>query len=91
MAARLPRVRSTLALLAAMAMAAPCLAADAIFKDGFDPLPLIPSNDAETARFLTQATFGPTLADIAHVRDIGYGAWIDEQLAEPAADRRTRR
>ena len=40
----------------------------------------IPQTDAEAARFLTQATFGPTRADIARVRQIGYGAWIDEQL-----------
>lgn len=39
-----------------------------------------PATDAEAARFLAQATFGPTRADIARVRQIGYGAWIDEQL-----------
>ncbi|HVT34357.1 MAG TPA: DUF1800 domain-containing protein [Nevskiaceae bacterium] len=32
------------------------------------------------ARFLTQSTFGPTRADIAHVVDIGYGAWLNEQF-----------
>ncbi|MFT4179207.1 MAG: DUF1800 domain-containing protein [Thermomonas sp.] len=42
-----------------------------------------PTTDAEAARFLTQATFGPTKTDIARVREIGYGAWIDEQL-DPA-------
>lgn len=55
---------------------------------GITPLPVpprntpadIPQTDAEAARFLTQATFGPTRADIARVRQIGYGAWIDEQL-----------
>jgi uncharacterized protein (DUF1800 family) len=39
---------------------------------------------AEAQRFLTQATYGPTEADIQRVRDIGYEAWIDEQLALPA-------
>lgn len=39
-----------------------------------------PTTDAEAARFLTQASFGPTKADIARVRQIGYGAWIDEQI-----------
>ena len=39
----------------------------------------------EAARFLTQATFGPTDTDIARVQSIGYSAWIDEQFALPAA------
>jgi len=39
----------------------------------------------EAARFLTQATFGPSDADIARVQSIGYAAWIDEQFAMPAA------
>ncbi|MFT3755843.1 MAG: DUF1800 domain-containing protein [Pseudoxanthomonas sp.] len=43
----------------------------------------IPATDAEAARFLTQATFGPTKAEIARLRQIGYSAWIDEQL-DPA-------
>jgi uncharacterized protein (DUF1800 family) len=42
-----------------------------------------PSSDTEAHRFLTQATFGPTEADIAHVKAIGYERWIDEQLATP--------
>lgn len=42
--------------------------------------PDIPTTDASAARFLTQATFGPTQADIARVRQIGYKAWIDEQM-----------
>lgn len=40
----------------------------------------IPRTDAEAARFLTQATFGPTRAEIAHLRQIGYRKWLDEQL-----------
>jgi uncharacterized protein (DUF1800 family) len=39
----------------------------------------------QAARFLMQATFGPTPEDIEHVRSIGYEAWIDEQLAMPAS------
>ena len=42
--------------------------------------PDIPPTDAAAARFLTQASFGPTRADIARVRQIGYKAWIDEQV-----------
>jgi uncharacterized protein (DUF1800 family) len=47
-----------------------------------------PSTRAEAARFLTQATFGPTDADITRVMDIGYAAWIDEQFALPATSHR---
>ncbi|WP_230178098.1 DUF1800 family protein [Aquabacterium sp. CECT 9606] len=42
-----------------------------------------PGNDAEANRFLTQATFGPTAAEVARVKAIGYERWIDEQLAAP--------
>ena len=35
----------------------------------------------EAARFLMQASFGPTEADIARVQALGYSGWIDEQLA----------
>lgn len=35
------------------------------------------------ARFLEQASFGPTEAEIDRVRSLGYAAWIDEQLALP--------
>ncbi len=39
----------------------------------------------QAARFLMQASFGPTPEAIEHVREIGYEAWIDEQLAMPAS------
>ncbi|WP_284616742.1 DUF1800 domain-containing protein [Aquabacterium humicola] len=35
------------------------------------------------ARFLEQASFGPTEQDIDRVRTLGFAAWIDEQLALP--------
>lgn len=38
---------------------------------------------AEASRFLTQATFGPTMAQIAEVQRIGYRAWFDQQLVAP--------
>src|SRR4029453_19135860 len=38
---------------------------------------------AEAARFLMQASFGPTDADIARVQALGYSGWIDEQFALP--------
>src|SRR6478672_3654345 len=46
------------------------------------PYAAIPANDADAARFLAQATFGPTTADIARLRQIGYSQWLDEQLDE---------
>jgi uncharacterized protein (DUF1800 family) len=47
-----------------------------------------PATRLEAARFLTQATFGPTEADIDRVMTVGYGPWIDEQLALPATSHR---
>ncbi len=45
-----------------------------------------PNPDAgEAARFLSQATFGPTAAEIDRLRQLGYGAWLDEQFALPAS------
>ncbi|HTB84454.1 MAG TPA: DUF1800 family protein [Candidatus Sulfotelmatobacter sp.] len=35
------------------------------------------------ARFLTQATFGPTTNDIASVQALGYAGWISNQLSLP--------
>jgi uncharacterized protein (DUF1800 family) len=43
-----------------------------------------PATRAEAARFLTQASFGPTDASIERVMSLGYSAWIDEQFALPA-------
>ena len=48
----------------------------------------LPASREQAARFLTQATFGPTDADIDQIMAIGYSAWIDEQLAKPAASHR---
>jgi uncharacterized protein (DUF1800 family) len=39
---------------------------------------------AEATRFLMQATFGPTEADIQRVMSNGYAAWLDTQFAMPA-------
>jgi uncharacterized protein (DUF1800 family) len=48
------------------------------------PAPALPAA-AEAARFLTQASFGPTDASIAAVRASGYAGWIDQQIAMPAS------
>jgi len=37
----------------------------------------------QAARFLTQASFGPTLDSIDRVRLLGYAPWISEQVAAP--------
>jgi len=40
----------------------------------------IPASDAEAARFLTQATFGPTMEGIEQLRNMDYAAWLDRQM-----------
>ncbi len=42
-------------------------------------------SDLDAARFLKQATFGATDADIARVKQIGIAQWIDEQFALPVS------
>lgn len=37
----------------------------------------------QAARFLTQATFGPSADDVNHLMAVGYARWIDEQMALP--------
>lgn len=41
---------------------------------------LVPASRQEAARFLTQATFGPTEAEVDHLMAIGYEAWLKEQF-----------
>ena len=36
----------------------------------------------DAVRFLTQATFGPTDAEVSRVLAVGHSAWIDEQIAK---------
>lgn len=43
-----------------------------------------PATEAEAARFLIQATYGPTDAEIGAVRSAGYSQWIDQQMVTPA-------
>lgn len=44
-----------------------------------------PATRLEAARFLTQATFGPTDSDITRVMSLGYRPWITEQMQMPMA------
>jgi hypothetical protein len=41
------------------------------------------ANPGAAARFLTQATFGPSPADIASVQSLGYTNWINNQFSLP--------
>lgn len=72
------------ALLLCAAFVMPAAQARTFFKSGFEAPTDIPATDGEAARFLTQATFGPTVPDIAKVRTIGYSAWIDQQMNQVA-------
>jgi len=57
---------------------------DLLYRANFETVTDAPASDAEAARFLTQATFGPTRAEIARLRAIGYGQWLDHQFSLPA-------
>jgi uncharacterized protein (DUF1800 family) len=48
----------------------------------------VPPTRADAARFLTQASFGPTPAEIDRVMALGYRGWIEDQLARPASSHR---
>jgi uncharacterized protein (DUF1800 family) len=43
------------------------------------------SSRAEAVQFLTQASFGPTPAEVDRVMRMGYSAWIDDQFNKPAS------
>lgn len=69
----------------------PAASADLIAQvNGTPPPPLVTPEDA--SRFLEQATFGATDADIHHLSLIGYDAWLNEQFGmsptpqEPAVE-----
>ncbi len=38
-------------------------------------------SELAAARFLEQASWGPDAASIAHVQAVGFGGWLDEQMA----------
>lgn len=58
----------------------PATSADLIAQvNGTPPVPIVSPPDA--ARFLEQATFGATDADVHHLGLIGYQAWLNEQFA----------
>lgn len=91
----IPRVALRCALVAALAAGLAGTAraqshfAEPMFKDGMENSADGPFDDAEAARFLAQATFGPTDADIAHLRAVGYNNWFNEQFAAPTSSMMT--
>lgn len=56
-------------------------APDPLFHDGYEGVAAGPFTDSDASRLLAQATFGPTDADIAHLRAVGYQGWLNEQFA----------
>jgi uncharacterized protein (DUF1800 family) len=69
----------------------PAASADLIAQvNGTPPVPIVSPEDA--ARFLEQATFGATDADIHHLSLVGYQTWLGDQFAmapspqEPAVE-----
>jgi len=56
-----------------------------IFSARFDGPVEGPYSRDQAARFLTQASFGPTLEEIERLSTIGYNAWLTEQMAAPAS------
>jgi len=47
-----------------------------------------PATRAEAARFLTQATFGPSDADIDQLMTVGYEVWLNRQFKRQATSHR---
>jgi len=78
--------------LVALAMLAPLCALaqshwpDQVFHDSFEGVANVPATDADASRFLAQATFGPSSDDIAHLRQVGYTTWFNEQFAKPVSN-----
>lgn len=58
---------------------------DALLAHGFEDAAQGPRRDADAARFLAQATFGPSPEAIAQLRVQGYEAWLLQQFAAPVA------
>ncbi|GAB5558608.1 MAG: hypothetical protein SynsKO_02550 [Synoicihabitans sp.] len=49
------------------------------------PAPLAPANETEAARFLTQATFGPSRRSLSEQMSLTYADWINAQMALPSS------
>jgi uncharacterized protein (DUF1800 family) len=76
------------AVVVALCVPLSAFAYDDLFQAGFETVADAPASDAEAARFLTMATFGPTPAEIAHLRAVGYTQWLQQQLSMPTTTQR---
>ena len=56
----------------------------AIGESAWPPADL-PASRSAASRFLSQATFGASDAEIARLETLGYSAWIDDQFRKPAS------
>ncbi|HEV7747051.1 MAG TPA: DUF1800 domain-containing protein [Pyrinomonadaceae bacterium] len=45
-----------------------------------------PATDGDAVRFLEQATWGPTTADVVHVKSVGLQAYLNEQFSAPVTN-----
>jgi uncharacterized protein (DUF1800 family) len=50
-------------------------------------VPEVPPSNQDAARFLTQATFGPTQAETTRLMRTGYQQWLSEQFAKPLPEK----
>jgi uncharacterized protein (DUF1800 family) len=74
----MPRIVRWLGVLTALVLAS-CSGARGTGGDSGGP-----PSAADAARFLTQASYGPTEPAISQVRASGYSQWLDQQLTTPA-------
>jgi uncharacterized protein (DUF1800 family) len=81
--------RYVLAALATLTLAACGGGGDGGTPPPAPPVVELPPSRADAARFLSQASMGPTEADIGRVVSLGYRGWVDEQLTRPATSHRT--
>ena len=86
-------IRRSAAALTAALMLASCGGGGGSSGGGGDtqpqppaPPPVAAPSASEAARFLTQASFGPTDATISAVQGSSYASWIDQQIATPVSD-----
>ena len=63
---------------------AAALTHDPLFGNSFESPTDLPASDADAARFLTQASYGPTPAEITRLRTIGYAEWLRQEFNKPA-------
>ena len=83
-----PNVALPLSVAAAAALLAACGggggdAAPTPAPPPVSPPPPAPPSAAEASRFLAQASFAASDAEITRVQTLGYSAWLDDQFTQP--------